>query len=69
MKYIEAFDYMTMDEKKYCVDQDKKYHAELMVEDACNAMDKIKDIMEGTISHFDYEDAMDMLYDIKRLIE
>ena len=33
------------------------------------AVGKIKDLVEGTIDHFDLEDAMDVLYDIKRVIE
>ena len=33
------------------------------------AVGKIKDLVEGTIDHFDLEDAMDLLYDIKRVLE
>ena len=29
---------------------------------------KIRDILEGTIDHLDREDALDMLYEIKRLV-
>lgn len=32
-------------------------------------IDKIKDLVEGTIDHFDREDAIDLLYEIKVVIE
>jgi len=32
-------------------------------------IEKIRDIVEGTIDHLDREDALDMLYEIKRLVE
>ena len=32
-------------------------------------LDKITDMTEGTIDHFDLEDAMDLLYDIKGVVE
>ena len=31
-------------------------------------LDKIRDIVEGTIDHLDRDDALDMLYEIKRLL-
>ena len=31
-------------------------------------IDKLIDLTEGTIDHFDREDAMDMLYEVKRLL-
>ena len=31
-------------------------------------IEKIKDIVEGTIDHLDRDDALDMLYEIKRLL-
>ena len=31
-------------------------------------IEKIRDIVEGTIDHLDREDALDMLYEIKRLV-
>lgn len=31
-------------------------------------IEKIRDIAEGTIDHLDREDALDMLYEIKRLV-
>lgn len=31
-------------------------------------IEKIRDIVEGTIDHIDREDALDMLYEIKRLV-
>ena len=35
---------------------------------ALTDIEKIRDIVEGTIDHFDREDAMDVLYDIKRIL-
>lgn len=32
-------------------------------------IDKLIDLTDGTIDHFDREDAMDMLYEVKRLID
>ena len=31
-------------------------------------LDKIRDIVNGTIDHLDRDDALDMLYEIKRLL-
>lgn len=31
-------------------------------------IEKIRDIVEGTIDHLDREDALDTLYEIKRLV-
>ena len=31
-------------------------------------IEKIRDIVDGTIDHLDREDALDMLYEIKRLV-
>ena len=31
-------------------------------------IEKIKDIVDGTIDHLDRDDALDMLYEIKRLL-
>lgn len=31
-------------------------------------LDKIRDIVDGTIDHLDRDDALDMLYEIKRLL-
>lgn len=33
------------------------------------AIRRLKNITEGTIDHFDLEDAMDMLYAIKRILD
>ena len=32
-------------------------------------IDKLVDLTDGIIDHFDREDAMDMLYEVKRLID
>ena len=36
--------------------------------DALEQITKIADIVDGTIDHFEYDDAMDMLYEIKGVI-
>lgn len=35
---------------------------------ALKKVSKIQDIVEGTIDHFDRDDALDMLYEIKRIL-
>lgn len=40
-----------------------------MAMDALEQITKIADIVEGTIDHFDYDDAMDVLYEIKGVIK
>lgn len=37
--------------------------------DAIEQITKIADIVDGTIDHFDYDDAMDLLYEIKAVIK
>ena len=32
-------------------------------------LDKIRDIVEGTIDHLDRDEALDILYEIKRLLK
>ena len=36
---------------------------------ALEQINKIADIVDGTIDHFEYDDAMDMLYEIKEVIK
>ena len=36
---------------------------------ALEQINKIVDIVDGTIDHFEYDDAMDMLYEIKGVIK
>lgn len=41
------------------------------MDEAIYAMDKIsriEDLVEGTIDHFDMDDALDMLYEVKSII-
>ena len=41
------------------------------MDEAISAMDKIsriEDLVEGTIDHFDRDDAIDMLYEVKSII-
>ena len=35
---------------------------------AMEQITKIADLLDGTIDHFDYDDAMDLLYEIKGVI-
>jgi hypothetical protein len=37
--------------------------------DAIEQITKIADIVDGTIDHFEYDDAMDVLYEIKGVIK
>lgn len=37
--------------------------------DALEQITKISDLLDGTIDHFDYDDAMDLLYEIKGVIK
>ena len=41
----------------------------LMAIDALEQITKIADIVDGTIGHLEYDDAMDMLYEIKGVIK
>jgi lipopolysaccharide biosynthesis regulator YciM len=36
---------------------------------ALEQITKITDIVDGTIDHFEYDDAMDMLYEIKGVVK
>ena len=36
---------------------------------AMEQITKIADLLDGTIDHFDYDDAMDVLYEIKGVIK
>lgn len=37
--------------------------------DALDQITKIADLLDGTIDHFDYDDAMDVLYEIKGVVK
>ena len=57
----------------WCVDWDKAL-AEAIIKDLPSAqpdnrLSKIADLVEGTIDHFDLDDAMDMLYQIKEVLK
>ena len=46
-------------------------HVFISENEAISALDKIsriEDLVEGTIDHFDMDDALDMLYEIKSII-
>ena len=49
--------------------QSKEIEAFLIATQALEQIDKITDLIEGTIDHFDYDDAMDLLYEIKAVIK
>lgn len=67
-----AMETLSYDDAKY-----HEEHGEVVVdkavwEDMKKALEqitKIADIVEGTIDHFDYDDAMDVLYEIKGVIK
>lgn len=42
------------------------------MDEAISALDKIsriENLVDGTINHFDRDDALDLLYEVKRVIE
>lgn len=45
----------------YEMDEKINYDSEII--------EKIRDIVDGTIDHLDRDDALDMLYEIKRLVK
>lgn len=49
----------------YFLDEHKKRMMKMNNEEAVK---KLKDLTEGTIDHFDLEDAMDMLYEVKWIL-
>lgn len=48
---------------------EESHRAMMMAIKALEQINKISDIVDGTIDHFDLDDAMDMLYEIKGVIE
>jgi len=44
------------------------YEMDEKAEHDTEIIEKIKDIVEGTIDHLDRDNALDMLYEIKRLL-
>lgn len=53
----------------YSLDRKKVQEAIDMAIKAIEQITKIADIVDGTIDHFDYDDAMDLLYEIKGVIK
>ena len=45
------------------------YKMDEKMTDESEIIEKIRDIVDGTIDHLDREDALDMLYEIKRLVK
>ena len=39
------------------------------VDNAGDLIDRIAEMIEGSIDHFDRDDAMDVLYEIKRILK
>lgn len=64
---IESLDYYL---QNHTDDYSEKSHTAMMMAiDAIKKITKIEDIVDGTIDHFDYDDAMDLLYEIKAVIK
>lgn len=64
---IESLDYYL---QNHTNDYSEESHtAMMMAMDALKQINKIADIVDGTIDHFDRDDAMDLLYEIKGVIK
>ena len=48
---------------------EESHTAMVMAKQALEQINKITDLFDGTIDHFDRDDAMDMLYEIKGVIK
>ena len=44
------------------------YEMDEKIDHDSEIIEKIRDIVDGTIDHLDQDDALDMLYEIKRLL-
>ena len=68
-----------MDKALYYLGGDPELYREIILQFAdemdekinhdSDILDKIRDIVDGTIDHLDRDDALDMLYEIKRLLK
>ena len=64
---IESLDYYL---QNHTNDYSEESHTAMMMAiDAIEQITKITDLLDGTIDHFDYDDAMDLLYEIKGVIK
>lgn len=53
----------------YSLDRKRIQEAIDMAIKAIEQITKVADLFDGTIDHFDYDDAMDLLYEIKGVIK
>ena len=66
---IEIFEHNWTCLKNYAYTDNELDEALEMAIKALEQINKIADIVDGTIDHFEYDDAMDMLYEIKGVIK
>lgn len=68
MDYGQSILYMQWMKDNLCNNKYEKDAVDASIR-ALRAVDKIYDAVDGKIDHFDRDDAMDLLYDIKRILE
>ena len=71
-KYFNLFDCKILDYGKHWDGHTEKDVTRLMSLPSAqtdNRLEKIADLVEGTIDHFDRDDAMDLLYQIKEVLK
>ena len=68
MDYGQSILYMQWMKDNLCNNKYEKDAVDASIR-ALRAVDKIYDAVDGTIDHFDRDDAMDLLYDIKRILK
>ena len=68
MDYGQSILYMQWIKDNLCNNKYEKDAIDASIR-ALRVVDKIYDAVDGTIDHFDRDDAMDLLYDIKRILE
>jgi hypothetical protein len=58
---------------RFASDAERRYASSMLeqipIAQPDNRIAKIADLVEGTIDHFDLDDAMDLLYQIKEVIQ
>lgn len=68
MDYGQSIIYMRWIKDHLCNNKYEKDAVDTSIR-ALRAVDKIYDAVDGTIDHFDRDDAMDLLYEIKSIIK
>ena len=68
MDYGQSIIYMQWIKDYLCNNKYEKDAVDASIR-ALRAVDKIYDAVDGTIDHFDRDDAMDLLYEIKSIIK